>query len=1419
MDILNFDAAVDQGDALLTRYDSALDRDEALDKVVTEMAGELRDWISQVRKLGIRIGSHDDRQRLQGRINYWTSVLSRFGEFSGSGEMAAYDESVGEDLPDHPCPYPGLRPCREGDVFEGRKSDVKDFCDHILQHGLLVIVGRSGTGKSSIVIAGMLPFLAKAEASADWLRLRRGADPPQPALPGEAPSAPQDTAGLIGMTPGTRPLHSLVSIVGDAAGRADDAAWQASAAARLLAAPDQAAAWLAETLPNRQVFLFVDQFEELFSLCSDVQQRFAFQGALLSMLSTQPLQHHVVLTMRTDHLDVFEKMFPDLYALAILNMRKPSKMTLSDLVRVIQEPANRLKPARLLFSPASLVDKLARDTEPLVSGLPLLQFALTKLWKHRLRDKITQKSYDLLPTVQDSLANAAGGLYEQFNEAEQLLCRRMMIELAVIVGFEEPLRRRVRQADLVQRLRHESAGGDAMVVIDAFFDAGLVVRTGRGDELQIEVAHEALFRNWALFFEEWLPAEKNDILLRQRIDSDAQEWRIAVQQEASNSGQGAVAHSDDLLSLKGDRLQAALRLQGARRLDAQAEAFVKACSELSESQRRREDKAAQAEEAAKNERAAAQAERQKVTSLSIALGALVLVGVAVGVASYFWYGADLVQRLSLAAEVSANGKPTRALDVAYTQSIEMQSRWRPAGNQSREARAMLSRALYATDDWTIFEERDVGGTFSTSGRHFIQLKTDGEAPFWRVSTVKDEVSQQALTLTGKGKGTDLTELAISDVTPDGRFAVLVWAKPPVDKKDGVVSLSVWICPLNWVILNVDCPTAAHHNVPGSDLVSMAMAADGSRYLIATGERQKFGATVASSVTLFVLDQASPSPSKSIRLAPSEQITAIGLTVSGALIYGHADGTVTPADGQRTTALDQAAPVQKIFISYNKDQFLSLDAVESLTDWNVIKAQRTELIKGKGKGSVTSARYDQVGERVVALVDSTVHCWVIMAGNWHKYDCDGGTPVSQAAFADDPNFLSLAKDKDIGALTRSLVYPVRNLGIWVAGPAGALTYPSGLTWRDCPLFHQGPSEKRIAPGVFEIPGLCDVKHTDLAPPAERIERIFNAAPTADGRWLAFAKAKLGSAQVPLGPDDLQTIGVVAAGSGKMAIELFKLPSKKPLSKLAVAVQAVDKRTELIVGAATGDELHYATVDPTMPTTVRISEPYRLRGKEGSQPDWFSCLAFSADGQRLVAGTAFGKVYSGSLGIKGWEFVARVDDPKRPIPATISACSINAKDGIVVGTAGGDVFRIEGRSNLRMITRELLRFDSGVESVVIYDDGRIAALAHRPEQGGKDGRTATSGQKQRVLVWQPDKKADELAADLLMAAPVFAVSVSPKSISTLTDHGWVTHPCHGCEPSLDELIKAAEKRKAKKMTPEQLDQLAGKTRSVGLQKGSS
>jgi hypothetical protein len=185
-----------------------------------------------------------------------------------------------------------------------------------------------------------------------------------------------------------------------------------------------------------------------------------------------------------------------------------------------------LKPAQavgLRFVPLEVVDELARQTASLVSGLPLLQFALWRLWESRPMvdgrplDLINDRQLQALPNVQEALGTAAEAQYKNLSPAGRAVCKRLMMELTILTeNYEDPIRRRRRESEVVQVLlkygQAEVQGAEKLdeihisELINRFVDARLLVQSGEDENKQIEVAHESIFRNWSTF-RDWVSGE------------------------------------------------------------------------------------------------------------------------------------------------------------------------------------------------------------------------------------------------------------------------------------------------------------------------------------------------------------------------------------------------------------------------------------------------------------------------------------------------------------------------------------------------------------------------------------------------------------------------------------------------------------------------------------------------------------------------------------------------------------------------------------------------------------------------------------------------------------------------------------------------------------------------------------------------
>lgn len=645
------------------------------------LVDELHIWLNQCVDHGrfLPPGSAD-RRSLQAQVDYWTSRLQQAGhDFGEIDRLAPFDPKAGHVLADDKFPYHGLL-AATGDarkVFAGREEQVKEYADHIDGHPALLIQSESGGGKSSVAMAGVLPELQRRHP--DWLVLAR-------------------------VTPGTQPADTLREALGGllSLGTVDAPAVQAA-------------------LAGRTVLVYVDQLEELLTMCTDTGQQQAFSELLADLADAGVLR--LVATMRVDH---YERLALSAYCHKLYGLltrdgsvKTLPPMSLAQIRHVILKAADSVG---LRFVPASIVETLATETANVPSGLPLLQFALQRLWDERPRqddrpdgprlDMITSESFAKLPTVSSALGRVADIYFAEL-QAQGLVeaCRRLMLELTVIdERLEVPLRRRRAEAEVLQKLVDaELASADqAQALVDGFVERRLLVRSGQGDARQIEVAHEALFRYWGQF-QDWINQDEVRATLRatRQIARDALLWE--------RSGR-----SHDRLNLRGQPLNDALEHRRGHWLEPLASTYVDACNAQVAAEERHKEDAAKALIAAETERKRAldEAKARRRTVWRLQWG-----GVAVTVVLLLGIGWLLDNKRSLEATKAANNfavsfvlpqlQPMDALDLALTMRETL---------KTPESLATLAHAIDDTLPAVQVGDRKDGAAFFTpGGRATVQL--------------------------------------------------------------------------------------------------------------------------------------------------------------------------------------------------------------------------------------------------------------------------------------------------------------------------------------------------------------------------------------------------------------------------------------------------------------------------------------------------------------------------------------------------------------------------------------------------------------------------------------------------------------------------------------------------------------------------
>ncbi|MGH3830335.1 MAG: caspase, EACC1-associated type [Pseudonocardiaceae bacterium] len=400
--------------------------------------------------------------------------------------------------PDEVCPYRGLAAYDVADAqyFFGRKALTEQLVARLAEQlpraGTLVVVGPSGSGKSSLLRAGLIPAL----------------DAGLPHIPGSR------VWPRVLLTPGAHPIATLASrlapMAGDTAG---------TLRARLAADPAQLSAVAQRVVSRhargadaagRRLVLVVDQFEELFTTCEDPVERRAFLDALSSAAAASDAL--VVLGLRADFYPQCAAE-PQLVEALQHSQLIVTPMSSEELCAAIEGPAAR---AGLTLEPGlatlMLRDLRTNDGEH-TSGLPLLSHALLATWQQRDGDLLTVAGYAATGGIWEAVTRTAEDRYAGLAATERDTAQLVLLRMVHLgEGGTEDTRRRVRLADLPDTVATDR-------VLSTFADARLIT-LGRDT---VEITHEALLRAWPRL-RRWIDADRAGNLTRQQLEDAAAGW-------------------------------------------------------------------------------------------------------------------------------------------------------------------------------------------------------------------------------------------------------------------------------------------------------------------------------------------------------------------------------------------------------------------------------------------------------------------------------------------------------------------------------------------------------------------------------------------------------------------------------------------------------------------------------------------------------------------------------------------------------------------------------------------------------------------------------------------------------------------------------------------------------------------------------
>lgn len=414
-------------------------------------------------------------------------------------------------------PYRGLAAFATEDahLFFGRETQTRlllALLERLIgQSGvrrMLTLLGPSGSGKSSLARAGIAYGLSRRDVASN------------------------DSRQAVIVRPGRRPFlglaRGLVSIALPRGAETDGGLAEQLAAQlyqRGLDGSYDGICRILERVPEADrpsVVIVVDQFEELYSECTDEAVRNGFVDALLYAATDRLVSVTVVLVLRSDCLVEVARYHPALsQAISASNSVIPA-MTQEELRSAIAEPALR---AGVPFDPA-VIDLLLEQTRKNANSLPLLQFALTQIWNGIVDGRSPAETLRTMGGVGGALARQAQALYRDLTVQNQVHLRRIFLQL-VQVG--SGIRDTCRRVPLGQLIGHRVSEADVLTLLQPFTDERRRLLTlsspdasGKG-ERHVEITHEALLEHWE-DLHNWVAEAHEDQRFHDRISESVRLW-------------------------------------------------------------------------------------------------------------------------------------------------------------------------------------------------------------------------------------------------------------------------------------------------------------------------------------------------------------------------------------------------------------------------------------------------------------------------------------------------------------------------------------------------------------------------------------------------------------------------------------------------------------------------------------------------------------------------------------------------------------------------------------------------------------------------------------------------------------------------------------------------------------------------------
>ncbi len=426
-------------------------------------------------------------------------------------------------------PYQGLSAFGEEDApfFFGREKFVDELVTAVQSKSLVTVVGASGSGKSSVVFAGLVPSLRKI-GNVEIISFRPG-------------NNPLGNLAIALNHPLNNPLnhhfHSPAPLQGENSTDTQRRLDQLVLEVDLRHDETKLTQLVNDIITKRHLVLIADQFEELYTLAPQ-EERQPFLDALIYAINHAP-KFTLVLTLRADFYGygLSYRPFSDALQKGIYNL---SPMNREELRRSVEKPAQKMK----VELEEGLAETLIKDLGNEPGRLPLLEFTLTQLWQNPRKWFLTHEAYQKIGGLEKALANYANTVLDKLSQYDQKRAEKIFIQLVRPgEGTEDTRRVATRKEvgevnwDLVQQL------ADVRLLVTGCDE------TSENQEETVEIIHEALIREWGTF-RQWIQDNREFRTWQERLRGAMQQWEETRQDEGALLRGSPLAEAEGWLQLR-----------------------------------------------------------------------------------------------------------------------------------------------------------------------------------------------------------------------------------------------------------------------------------------------------------------------------------------------------------------------------------------------------------------------------------------------------------------------------------------------------------------------------------------------------------------------------------------------------------------------------------------------------------------------------------------------------------------------------------------------------------------------------------------------------------------------------------------------------------------------------------------------------